>query len=145
MLLKSGASVSAVDNIGWTPLGFAALNGHTQAAGTLMDAGSDLSWINSNHVSILMAASIGGNGELVRFLINQGVDVNAVAKDHSTALIFAAKHGRIEVAKILYIEAKADSTIQDVQNQTAENYACTNQHQEICELLRISSQPPVEQ
>merc|ERR1711871_1372961 len=60
----------------YTPLHWAAVNGHVGIAGLLIDAGADLEKRNSNAMTPLLLATQNGQEELAAVLLEHGADVN---------------------------------------------------------------------
>lgn len=78
VLLDNGASISAVDNEGYTALLFSAQFGHLAVTKMLMKAGSDPSTAESRDENTpLHLASFGGHSTFVKMFIEAGVDVAA--------------------------------------------------------------------
>lgn len=79
--LKSGADVNAQEPAsGVTPLSWAALYGHAEAAELLIENGADLEEPNRDGARPLHAAAFLGRTKVVELLLKQGAD--KTAKDH---------------------------------------------------------------
>ncbi len=77
--IAAGASLDAYDPIfGVTPLSWAALHGHTEAAAWLLETGADIGALNQDGGTALHAAAFMGRAEIVRLLLEHGADANAV-------------------------------------------------------------------
>jgi ankyrin repeat protein len=105
MLAEAGADVNARSGIvawerqrtseprdkwlppgGFTPLLFAAREGHAAAAAALIAAGADVSAVDPDRQSALVIALINGHFDVANLLIEHGADVNAPDKVGRTAL-----------------------------------------------------------
>jgi ankyrin repeat protein len=72
---------------GFTPLLFAARDGHVESAVALLDAGADVNLAaESDKNSPLMTALINGHFDLAKVLIDRGADVNRAADNGATPL-----------------------------------------------------------
>jgi hypothetical protein len=79
--LKSGADVNAQEpTSGVTPLSWAALYGHVEAAGLLIENGADIEGLNRDGARPLHAAAFLGRTKVVALLLKNGAD--KTAKDH---------------------------------------------------------------
>jgi ankyrin repeat protein len=121
--LDSGMPVDQVDENGNTLLMLAAFNGHTEAAQVLLENDADVSLRDNNGRTALMFAASGPFPATVRLLLENGANVNAVDSDeHFTALMTAAAEGLSPIVDML-LDAGADPTMKDVDNDTAANFA----------------------
>ncbi len=122
--LENGADLSKLDQqYGIDPLGWAALNGETEAAKLLLEKGAKINNRHKDGSTALHAAAFLGRTETVKLLIEKGADINLKKDDGMTPLSvtkidwgmteFVAgllklkvdeekvKAGRTEVAKLL--------------------------------------------
>ena len=105
--LDAGIAADEVDQEGWTPLHYAAMNPLTppEVIKMLIQHGADPNAVtNHKHRTPLMFAA---SADTVRVLIKNGADVRAVDDNGWTALHFAFEEGLTEVAQAL-IKAGAD-------------------------------------
>ena len=103
--LAAGADVNAKDDIGRTPLCFAAMKGHKEVAELLIANGADVK--DDVGRTPLHGAANQGQTEIAELLIANGADVNA-KKDHGhTPLHGAILYQHKEVVELL-ITAGAD-------------------------------------
>ncbi|MBI9020934.1 MAG: ankyrin repeat domain-containing protein [Verrucomicrobia bacterium] len=121
--LKAGMPVDQIDKTGNNLLMLAAFNGHTETMQALLSAGADVALRDSNGRTALMFASSGPFPAAVRLLLEHGSEINAVDKEeHFSPLMFAAGEGLSPIVDIL-LEAGADPSMVDVDNDTAANFA----------------------
>jgi ankyrin repeat protein len=164
VLLDHGAELTR-DWGKWTPLMFAARNGHLDASKLLVERGVDV----NKGSSALYSAVFGRHEELALYLIEQGAKpdfkegdqgwrplmvaaeknlfavaksliehgakVNAATKAGWTPLLYAARHGSLDIARLL-IENDADVKTQTKEDKlSALMLAATGGHAEIADLL----------
>lgn len=90
MLLKQGVRLEPKDSAGRTPLELALLNGRTQAAGILIEAGAEF---EPSALLLLGARENVSDRDLVRFLKQRGADIDVRDPAGNTPLLIAAEHG----------------------------------------------------
>ena len=102
LLIAAGASVSAVNELGATPLWLAALNGSAPMVERLLDAGASPNAALKMGEQPLMTAARGGVVEVVELLLEHGADVNARELERGqTALMWAVAQRQTAVARTL--------------------------------------------
>jgi len=85
--LARGADVNAQEpSSGVTPLSWAALHGHAEAAKILIENGADLEGANRNGTRPLHAAAFLGRTEVVKLLMESGANVEATGLKGSTPI-----------------------------------------------------------
>ena len=102
VLIRAGASVSAANRRGVTPLDLACVNGSAAMIGKLLDAGANPDAANPGGQTPLMTAARTGNPDAVRVLLDKGAAVNA--KDtiaEQTALMFAITENHPDAVRVL--------------------------------------------
>lgn len=101
-MLKDGSEdVDGFDNLGSTPLMYAAYIGHQEVAKLLLEYGADIDSQNEAGLSCLHIAVFGENKEMVRLLLESGVDVSLETIDEMNALEAAIMTQQDEIAKII--------------------------------------------
>lgn len=90
MLLDAGVELEVRDAAGRTPLEIAMLNGRTQTAKTLIDAGAEF---DPSGLLLLCAQQNVTDRDVVRFLRQRGADLEARDEEGLTPLLIAARHG----------------------------------------------------
>lgn len=103
LLIEKGANVNAANNLGRTPLMFAANYGFDSIAKTLIDNGAKIDMVPNDNEgwSALMAASYKGNLEIVKILVKSGANLKLRDKQGNTALGIAKKQGNTEIVNLL--------------------------------------------
>jgi ankyrin repeat protein len=93
--------VNVRDEYGWTPLLWAAMNGHTDIVQVLLAAGANPNTRNKYGWTPLMWAAGQGYSEIVRSLIASGARLNAQDQNGWTALMWAWDSNQEETMAIL--------------------------------------------
>ena len=102
LLIRAGASVSAANRRGITPLDLACVNGSAVMIRKLLDAGANPNAADPEGQTPLMTAARTGNPDAVRVLLDKGAAVNA--KDTvagQTALMFAITENHPDAVRVL--------------------------------------------
>jgi ankyrin repeat protein len=134
-LIEAGADTKTRDEIGWTPLHYAAYNGYTEAAKVLIQAGAGLeakTW-DSERTPLNLAAIHGRTGS-IKALIRAGADLEAKASDDTTPLHVATYWGQTGAMKAL-IQAGADLEARTIGGRTPLYYASMHGRTEIARAL----------
>ena len=111
-------------------LHFAALNGHTEVAKLLLEAGADKDAANNLGITALHSAAESGHIEVVKLLLAAGADKDKADSEERTAL-----HRTIrKIAALLAYDAERDATNSDSTSRTA-YVAAPSSELEIVQLL----------
>lgn len=105
-LIKRGAEVNQP---GWTPLHYAAANGHDEVVALLLEHYAFIDAQSPNETTPLMMAVRGNHVSTVRLLLNEGADVNMKNQLGMTLLDFAEKQGHQSLADALRERAQRDA------------------------------------
>jgi hypothetical protein len=97
----------AQDEDGWTPLKWAAIGGHAEAAREYLDKHVDVDGKDKNGRTPLIWAAERGHIAVVKLLLKRGANVNAKDRDDWTALMGASRDGHTEIVKLLLEEGAA--------------------------------------
>ncbi len=117
--LTAGASpVHREASSGWTALHLAALLGHEDIAGLLLEKGATTQTRSAEGASAMHAGALGGRVAMLELLLERGADLAARDEKGSTPLHFAAFLGRVDAARWLLDEG-ADANAKDASGQTA--------------------------
>jgi hypothetical protein len=123
VLFEAGASPTAPDKRGRTPLMAAVQSGNPEAIRFLIDTGADVNARDQlQGTALLRAAGTFGDLESVQVLLSAGADVNVQDKNGMTPLMWAARWGDAQRVEAL-VEAGARVTVRDNSGKTALDWA----------------------
>lgn len=97
-LVKKGADVNKT---GWTPLHYAASNGHVEVIKLLLENYAYIDAESPNSSTPLMMASMYGSPEAVKLLLDEGADLSLKNQQGMTALDFADRGKRPDAVELL--------------------------------------------
>jgi uncharacterized protein len=124
--LNKGMPVNMIDADNNNALLFASFEGHVETMQALIDAGADVNQAGTQGSTPLMMAcgpKPTGFPDAVKLLLDSGADVNATdTNEEFTALMYASIEGLTPIASML-IKAGADPTMQDIDGDTAADFA----------------------
>ena len=103
-LIKSGADINAKNDIGWTALIYASIEGNTDRAKLLIINNADINSKSRNGNTALIWASYWGRIDIAKILIDNHADINAKNIYGKTALMVSNEKGYKDIANL--IEAK---------------------------------------
>lgn len=84
---------------GWTPLHYAATNGHLEILRFLLDKGAYVDPESPNQTTALMMAVRGGHIHVVKELLDRGANLSQMNQLQMTAIDFADQFNQVEIAK----------------------------------------------
>ena len=97
-LLAAGAFVNMSD---WTPLMYAAMNGHNAVVLELLTGGAEIDAQADNGFTALICAARGGHKEVVQILLDKKANPNIASDRGETALDWAMKTSNTDAAELL--------------------------------------------
>jgi ankyrin repeat protein len=102
LLIDNGATMSAVNGLGWTPLYYAVNHGQSnEALVTLfLAAGADISATCNWGHTLLLTATMCASASMMQLLLHRGADPTTRCYDGGTLLHCAAKFGTAEKVRI---------------------------------------------
>jgi ankyrin repeat protein len=101
VLMKRGLSVRQRDDIGWTPLMWAALKGRTDVCAALLDGGAVLETVDTDGNRPLILAARQGRLDTVKLLLARGARRDPRNRDGDTAESLARTNGYHDIADLI--------------------------------------------
>ena len=101
LVMKLIARDADINKPGWTPLHYAATNGHVAIMKVLLEKHAFIDAQSPNGTTPLMMAAMYGSTEAVKLLIDEGADQSMKNQQGMTALDFAKRANRGESAELL--------------------------------------------
>jgi len=134
-LFANPKSTDVPDDLGDLPLHHAAINGHMEVAGLLLEAGCDVNCQNNQGMRPLHDAAAKGDTELVQLLVKvPGCDIDCLNDGKETPLHQAVKYGRAGAVQQLII-AGARVDCQDRKGSTPLHLAAKDGHIDLARSL----------
>ncbi len=123
------------DDVGKTPLHWAAENGHKDAAEFLLANHAEVNAKENGDRTPLHCAAFRGHKDVAALLLAKKAKVNARDNYRATPLHMAAMSGRYDVVKLL-LANKAEVNAKDNKGWTPLRWAVAGRHEDVAELLR---------
>jgi pectate lyase len=133
-LVEKGVDVDKRDEVGWTPLYWAASTAEEEVAEFLVGKGAAIDVRTNNKRTLLHQAATAGAAKLTSLLISKGADSNARDEGNGTPLHSAAAGGHKNVVELL-ITNGADVKTKDRRGRTPIDLAQRAEHVETIDLL----------
>lgn len=143
-LLKFGANVNSPDDNQETPLHIACKDGNYKVVQELLTYGADVHYMDKDqntplHSTLLEMENKSFDASILEELLRRGSIVNKKNGNLKTPLSIAAEKGLYSATRKL-LEAGADVSLTDSENNLPMHMACQNRHVEIVqELLKKSN------
>ena len=125
----------------YTPIMFAASEGHTEILRAILEHHPRLNRINKNGYTALHIAAISGDTDCVKLLLDYGIDLNIKTKEDDTALHKAIMLNNPEMVRLL-LQKGADPNVDNARKYRPIDLAILKSNYEIIEeLLKNGAQP----
>ena len=134
ILLQHGRNVAARDSCGWTPLKYAATNGHGAVVWLLLENGAAIDEASDIGRTPLSYAAEKGHEAVVRLLLEKGAAIDEASDIGRTPLSYAAENGHEAVVRLL-LEKGVAIDVADKFNISPLSYAAANGHEAVVRLL----------
>ena len=123
--LKDGVDPNFKDEGNWTPLHWAAQEGHLEVVLALIASGAEVSPVDDLGFTPLAIAVGQGQDEIVRVLLDAGSSANQRihGNDNGTVMHTACAWNRFEVVKVLIEHSHVDLNARDATGRTPLDYA----------------------
>jgi len=95
------ANVDTIGNEGWTPLQYAAREGHSEVLSLLLDHGADANARTGDHRTALHLAAAHGRVNIVEVLLKRGADPHAQTDNRQTAFRLASGQYRVHMRRLI--------------------------------------------
>lgn len=137
--LSQGFKPDVRDSQNRTALMYAAFNNQTAIIKALIAAKANVNLQDSIGTSVLMFAASGPGSESIQLLLDAGAQINMVdTNEHFSALMWAAAEGQLDNVKLL-LKYNADTTLKDVDGDTAESFAAKAGHTNVVTILHAAA------
>jgi ankyrin repeat protein len=88
---------AAVNKLGWSPIHYAATNGHLEIAQFLMTNGAQVNALSPSETTPLMMSIGSGNDQLIKYLLDNGADLRMRNHEGYTAIDVAQLFGKDDI------------------------------------------------
>ncbi|RTE68952.1 hypothetical protein BHE90_016671 [Fusarium euwallaceae] len=132
--LVTEQNVNETSSMGRSALGISCANGSAEVVDVLLEKGADITAVDKNGVTPLIAASAAGHTEVVKLLLEKGADITVANNDGLTPLIIASAAGHMEVVKLL-LQKGAEIKVANNDGLTSLIAASAAGHMEVVKLL----------
>lgn len=129
------ASINALNEAGFAPLHYAAMQGDVSKAKQLLKSGADVNVRQKTYQGTpLQYAAAQGHVEIIRLLISHDASVDSKDTHLRTPLIWAAQNGHLQAVKVL-LECGADPNAATDTGWTAMRHATAKGHSDVAHCL----------
>lgn len=135
--LKDGVDPNLRDEGDWTPLHWAAQEGHLEIVRALIGTGAEISPVDDLGFTPLAIAVGQGQDEIVRILLDSGSSANhrIHGNENGTVMHTACAWNRLEVAKVLVEHSDVDLNAKDATGRTPLDYALEGEYNRLVSYL----------
>jgi uncharacterized protein len=144
LLLQIKVNLNVRDELGGTPLIWAAEKDEPEIAAELIAAGAELNTVDNQGATALRHAVRTARLELVEQLIKAGANVNIADEYGETPLLQAVASGKLEMAQLLLAHG-ADISAKTKKGYTAADYLPANHDPELAKQFRTVYFVPIGQ
>ncbi|MEO5922708.1 MAG: ankyrin repeat domain-containing protein [Bryobacteraceae bacterium] len=138
--LAKGASVSATDADGSTPLHWAAQRNQDEIVAALLTAGAKVEVKTRFNVTPLSLAAMNGNAKMIARMLDAGADANGTSNEGQTVLMTASLNGNPDAIKLLIQRGAKVNVIEPYKGQTALMFAAGEGNtQAVAQLVEFGS------
>ena len=109
----------------------------SEAAETLLNAGSNINHQDAQGLTPLHNASYHNNEKLVTLLLQRGANPNNKSKNQETPLDFAIDSHHLELVRLLLVEGKADANIKGENGWTTLHGAASSSRKTTLEMVEL--------
>ena len=88
---------AAVNKLGWSPIHYAATNGHLEITQFLMANGAQINALSPSETTPLMMSIGSGNDQLIKYLLDNGADLRMRNHEGYTAIDVAQLFGKDDI------------------------------------------------
>ena len=140
-ILKKGVDINVKNDLGYTPLMIASLNGYTNMVKIMLNHEADVNARTVFNTNALMQAAWNGHLEIVKLLLDANADIHVKSVGGWTPLFFAAVGNYIGYPSIvnLLIEKGSEVDIKDNIYMMPIQWAITHKCNKSVELLKKHS------
>jgi hypothetical protein len=122
LLKRKGINANDTDNGGWTPLTYAAFEGHTEVARLLINYGAHVNGEDHHKRTPLHEACRNGHFEAAQLFVNKGADVNRKNYTGWSPLHLSQFFGHNEIFKYLLTKGARMDLEHDVKKGSGEGW-----------------------
>jgi ankyrin repeat protein len=133
-LFDSAMQIHSLDDVGWTPLFYAAVRGHGIVVKVLLENNADPDWKDYYGLTPLLYAAAKGHQLVVKELLAGGADPDSKDRNGWTPLLYAADGGHEAVVELL-VQKKININAQDNIGATALHWVAWRGYGEVMALL----------
>lgn len=132
--IKEKININCIDINGYTPLIYAAWNGHLNIVKILINNNANINTKNFNGNTAFLQASENGHLDVIKYFIELNIDFNDKDFFGYTAFILACSNGYLNIVKY-FVELNIDINQCNYDGNTGFIFAVSNNHLDIVKYL----------